>query len=41
MLWQGMQDMAEGMEDLNLLTISEDGEHLQLDKSLMQHLEMI
>ena len=28
------------MEDFDLLTTSEDGEHLQLNKLLVQHLEV-
>ena len=39
-LWQWMQDGREGIEKFDLLTISEDGEHLQLNKTLVQHLEV-
>ncbi len=35
-----MQDGREGIEKFDLLTISEDGEHLQLNKTLVQHLEV-
>ena len=34
-----MQGAAVGMEDFDLLD-SEDGEHLQLNKVLVQHLEV-
>ena len=37
-LWQWMQSAAAGIFDL--LDISEDGEHLQLNKMLVQHLEV-
>ena len=38
--WRRMQDAGEGMEDFDLLTISEDGKYFQLNRRLVQYFEV-